>query len=129
MKAQTIFLWVMGVFMIFSGICYVAMTETVLGLSGMLVPTPTGKIDAWATYGGLMIGFGSWQVRSAWKQESIPATLMVTVYIMGSFAFLRLLGMVVHGFADTFLVAALAFEIPITLLAWWLYHKAPVSPR
>lgn len=127
MKLNTVFLLCLAaIFFIFGG-AYFLYPENMAALAGIQLSSTPARIDIWAIYAGMQIGFGAFLLRSALSHFAIDAALLMVAYIVGGIALLRFLGILYYASFDVYSLSALAFEGPVAVIAWRLFlnHKAP----
>lgn len=81
-----------------------------------------GFTDIRATYGGFQIGFCLFLIWVVMSEQRITA-LVACAMISGCVALGRIVGLALDGGASAFNLVGLAVEIPIFLMAVWLYRR------
>jgi hypothetical protein len=99
------------------GLAYTLWSLPMARLTGILLPTPTARIDFAATYGGLQIGFGLFLFmcvrRPAWTEPGLCAA----VVSLSGLVLVRLLSLAaVGGEATVVIWVGLALELGTALL-------------
>ena len=84
------------------------------------LPSATARTDVRATYGGLELGFGIFLILCAIRREWIRPGLWALALATGGFATGRLVGLFFERTLGRFLLAFLALEILVSLLAVFL---------
>jgi hypothetical protein len=81
------------------------------------------KIDNWAIYAGVQIGFGAFLMRCALSNFAHDAALLSVAYVVGGIALLRVIGIGYYASFDLFSLGGLAFEAPTAITAWLLFRR------
>lgn len=106
------------------GIAYFLYPLPMAGLSGLIAPTVPAKIDVWAIYAGVQIGFSAYLFRSILTDFALDASLLMVAYLVGGIALLRCMGIFYYASFDLFSVGALAIEGPVAIIAWLLFLRS-----
>jgi hypothetical protein len=123
MKVTTLFLLCVAALFFGFGTAYFLHPEEMAALSGVQLTSTPAKIDVWAIYAGVQIGFGAFLLRSALTHFATDAALLMVAYIVGGIALLRTMGIFYYASFDMFSLGALAFEGPTAIIAWLLFLK------
>ncbi len=120
---MSMYLLFVGLVFIAFGLAYLFFPLLMIEQSGMQIPTPGAKADAWAMYAGLQIGFGAFLVLCARHEHLKSAGFLSVAFIFGGIALGRTLGVFYFHAADAFNLSALGIEWPGALFALFLYRK------
>ncbi len=88
----------------------------------------SGLTDIRATYGGFQVGFCLFLLWVIASQQRV-AGLVACALVSGCVAIGRIIGLAVDGGASAFNLVGLAVEIPLLLLAVWLYRRETSPAR
>jgi len=114
-------LWVNAGLFIAFGVGFALAPAYFAGLfTGDVPSTTSAAIDMRATYGGLGIGVGIWLLLS---QGQTRLGLQGLCAVLGAIAFGRALGLGIDGSANGFMLAFLASEIGMLLLAFYAMRR------
>ena len=118
----SIYLLLIGFVFIVFGFAYLFFPSLMIEQSGMQIPTPGSKADAWAMYAGLQIGFGAFLLVCAKEPHLRAAGFLSVAFIFGGIAIGRTLGVMYFQAGDLFNLSALSIEWPGALFALYLFH-------
>ena len=122
-KFTQIFILIIGLIFLGFGLAYLFFPVTMIELSGMEIPTLVAKVDTWAIYAGIQIGFGVFLILCSKNASLFTAALLSIAFIFGGVAIGRTLGIVYYASYDQYSLSALLFEWPGTLIALFLYKS------
>jgi hypothetical protein len=118
-----IFLAFFGLFSLPYGLYCFARPDFLASFAGVSATTITGTVELQAMYGGLQVAFGALGLLGAMKTEHTRTALLAAAFLCGGLGLFRLLGALQFGEFSAYTVQGLAFEIPSTALATWLYRR------
>ncbi len=121
MNREKLFLTIVASLFSGFGAAYFLYPLEMSALSGMQLPGIPSRVDVWAIYAGVQIGLGAYLFRSVSTNFAIDASLLMVAYLVGGIALLRTLGVFYYASFDQYSLGALAFEGPVSLLAWYLF--------
>lgn len=104
--------------------------DMIVRLTGLAFRMPSAAVESLAMYGGLQTGIGLLFLNSALNPRLTAYGLVAMLFVMGSLAVGRALGISIDGL-DDYNQGALVFEGTSALLAAvaiWLERRARTSP-
>lgn len=88
------------------------------------LPTAMARTDMRATYGGLELGFGIFLILCVVRREWMRPGLWALALTVGGFATGRLVGLIVEGTINNFMLFFLVLELAVALLAVFLLPRS-----
>ncbi len=125
MRALRITIALGGCVPVFAGLAGVLMGPAMVGEGGVSI----GADSHYRYLSGLLLGLGLgfWSCIPDLPRRTARMRLLTAVVVAGGLA--RLLGVVLHGWADTPMTLALGMELVVTpLLCWWQGRVAARGP-
>jgi hypothetical protein len=112
MRFAVILLWITAALFVGFGVGFVAAPrELAEFITGGAPSIPSARIDMRATYGGVALGmglfFGLCAARPAWVRPGLVGSLLVVASIAGA----RVVGVVVDGAPNAFMLLLLSTEV------------------
>ena len=123
-----LFLIATGVLWLAYGIYLVIAPQDLAGIAGVTATSATGVVELRAMYGGLQAAVGLlalWAgVAASWHVRGLTALL----FIYAGLAVTRLVSAALAHEFSSYVIGALAFEVPSALIAWALLRRASKPP-
>ena len=120
-------LWLLALGFGAFGAAYAAWPTTMAALTGVVLPSPTARIDFAATYGGLQLGFAAflWLCARGGDPTSVRLGLLASSCALSGLAIVRLTSLLLHPGARAAIYAGLAIEVAGATLALWALSGLP----
>jgi hypothetical protein len=129
MSLARTYLRILGAMTLFFGLIYLLSPRSMTDPTGFGPLGPSATTDVRATYGGLQIGLGLFLLWAAAQEARVRVALVLQVLTIGAVAASRAFGILLDGEASGLLVAALLFEILLTLVSVALLRRlTPTLP-
>ena len=129
MRFAQVFLAVVGVLFAVFGGAYLWWPAELAEAGGLRSVGPEGLVEIRAMYGGLQVGFGFFLLWASAGRERVASGCLSLVWVMGTIALARAGGIAIEGHAGSFHVMALAFEVPVALVAWIAHRRSRQAER
>jgi hypothetical protein len=93
----------------------------------ILLPTPMGRTDFRATYGGFEIGMGVFLAACALREHWLRPGLVALAWVAAGFGAGRLVGIVVEGTASSLMLLFVVLEWTIAFVTLYLLRRLPLG--
>lgn len=112
MTFPTALLWITSVLFIAFGVGFVVAPKALADLTTNGEPNvPSAVTDMRAVYGGVALGLGLFIGYCARRRETVRLGLWASLFVVASIGLARLIGMIVDGSPNAFMVVFFATEI------------------
>jgi hypothetical protein len=118
-----VFLALFGLFSLPYGLYCFLRPDFLESFAGVGASTTTGLIELQAMYGGVQAGFGALALLGSLRPEHTRSALLATIFLCAGLGLFRLFGAIGAGEFSAYTMQGLAFEIPSTAIAGFLYFR------